>query len=119
MYYDNFLTSYAKKHGIEVSTEIKEALNGYNPRQLYANSNQNFEPISDNRHKIEVGRISNLIKRMSEANASMKELAKALRHLIVVLDGQKYFLDYKKSEQDHDIAELRKKYPYKPIVNET
>lgn len=111
MYYEQFLKAYAEKHGLEVSAEIVEVLNGYDPRQLYPANKQNFKPMSVTQHKIEVGKISNLIKRMNEQNAPVDELGKALRHLLVVIDAQKYFLDYKRSAQDHDIANLIAKYP--------
>lgn len=117
MYYDNFLNVYAKRHNIKITTEIMNGLNFYNPREIYSVIEGQPQSMTDTRYKIEVGRISNLIKRMSEENAPIKELTKAFRHLLVVIDAQKYFLDYKKSEQDHDILKLREKYPYKAILH--
>ena len=42
--------------------------------------------------------------------ATEPELAKAVRHSMVVIDAQKHKLDYKQSEIDNDIATLKKKY---------
>lgn len=58
----------------------------------------------------EMGKISNLITDMSLRGASDDEMARALRHSMVVIDAGKHKLNYKKSEIDNDISELKKKY---------
>lgn len=58
----------------------------------------------------EMGKISNLITDMTIKGATQDELAKAVRHSMVVIDAEKHKLDYKKSEADNRIAALRKKY---------
>jgi DNA-directed RNA polymerase specialized sigma24 family protein len=58
----------------------------------------------------EMGSISNLITDMTLAGASNDELARAVKHSMVVIDAAKHKLDYKKSEIDNDIATLRKTY---------
>ena len=58
----------------------------------------------------EMGKISNLITDMTLAGATDKELIRAVKHSMVVIDAEKHKLDYKQSEKDHNIAELRKKY---------
>lgn len=58
----------------------------------------------------EMGRISNLITDMTLAGASQDELARAVRHSMVVIDAGKHKLDYKQSEIDNNIAELQRKY---------
>lgn len=58
----------------------------------------------------EMGKISNLITDMTLKGAVPDELARAVRHSMVVIDAGKHKLDYKKSEQDNDIAGLKKKY---------
>lgn len=62
------------------------------------------------RTDLEMGKISNLITDMTLAGADDKELARAVRHSMVVIDAEKHKLDYKKSAIDNNIAELRKKY---------
>lgn len=58
----------------------------------------------------EMGKISNLITDMTLAGAEPEELARAVKHSMVVIDAGKHKLDYKQSEIDNNIAALRKKY---------
>ena len=58
----------------------------------------------------EMGVISNLITDMTLHGATPDELARAVRHSMVVIDAYKHKLDYKKSEADNGIAALKKKY---------
>ena len=60
--------------------------------------------------QMQMGIISNLITDMTLAKASDTELANAVRHSMVVIDAAKHKLDYKKSEVDHNIEALKKKY---------
>lgn len=60
--------------------------------------------------QMQMGIISNLITDMTLAKASDTELANAVRHSMVVIDAGKHKLDYKKSEADHNIEALKKKY---------
>ena len=58
----------------------------------------------------EMGKISNLITDMTLLGADENELARAVRHSMVVIDAEKHKLDYKASEKDNNIAALKKKY---------
>ena len=58
----------------------------------------------------EMGVISNLITDMTLAGASDDELARAVRHSMVVIDAEKHKLDYKRSEIENNIADLKAKY---------
>lgn len=58
----------------------------------------------------QMGVISNLITDMTLAGAKEDELARAVRHSMVVIDAEKHGLDYKQSELDNNIAALHKKY---------
>lgn len=59
---------------------------------------------------LEMGKASNLITDMQLKGATMQELAKAVKHSMVVIDAEKHKLDYKASEVENNIAALRKKY---------
>ncbi len=59
---------------------------------------------------LEMGKISNLITDMTLLGADDKELARAVKHSMVVIDAEKHKLDYKASEKDNNIAALKKKY---------
>lgn len=56
----------------------------------------------------EMGKISNLITDMTLKGATEPELAKAVRHSMVVIDAEKHKLDYKQSEIDNDIKTLKR-----------
>lgn len=58
----------------------------------------------------EMGRISNLITDMQLLGADDKEMARAVKHSMVVIDAEKHKLDYKASEKDNDIDSLKRKY---------
>lgn len=58
----------------------------------------------------QMGVISNLITDMTLLGANDDELARAVRHSMVVIDAEKHKLDYKASEKENDIASLKKKY---------
>lgn len=58
----------------------------------------------------EMGKISNLITDMTLKGATDDELAKAVRHSMVVIDAEKHKLDYKQSEIDNCIKTLKRKY---------
>ena len=58
----------------------------------------------------EMGKISNLITDMTLQGATDDELARAVRHSMVVIDAEKHHLDYKRSESDNDIISLKKRY---------
>ena len=58
----------------------------------------------------QMGVVSNLIMDMTLAGATPEELARAVRHSMVVIDAEKHKLDWKRSESDNGIAELKRKY---------
>lgn len=58
----------------------------------------------------QMGEISNLITDMTLKGATEPEIARAVKHSMVVIDAAKHKLDYRQSEKDNGIAELKKKY---------
>lgn len=59
---------------------------------------------------MEMGRISNLITDMTLQGADNSEIARAVKHSMVVIDAEKHYLDYKRSYQENGIAALKEKY---------
>lgn len=57
-----------------------------------------------------MGQVSNLITDMTIKGASDAELARAVRHSMVVIDANKHKLNYKLSADQNGISELKKKY---------
>lgn len=62
----------------------------------------------------QMGDVSNLITDMTIKKASQAEIARAVRHSMVVIDAEKHNLDYKRSAKENGISELKKKYQYDP-----
>lgn len=59
----------------------------------------------------EMGVISNLITDMTlSGGATDEEMARAVKHSMVVIDAEKHKLDWKRSEAENNIAELKRKY---------
>lgn len=58
----------------------------------------------------EMGKISNLITDMTIKGANQDEIARAVRHSMVVIDAEKHKLNYKQSELDNGISALKAKY---------
>ena len=58
----------------------------------------------------QMGEISNLITDMTLKGATEPEIARAVKHSMVVIDAAKHKLDYRQSEKDNGIAELKKAY---------
>lgn len=62
----------------------------------------------------QMGDVSNLITDMTIKGATNSQLARAVRHSMVVIDAEKHKLNYKQSYIDNGIAELKKKYQSEP-----
>ena len=91
------------------STNRLKGLEGFDPKMEYP-ERKGMKYMTKKGTQTEMGVISNLITDMTLAGAGPDELAAAVRHSMVVIDAYKHKLDYKKSEQDNNIASLKKKY---------
>lgn len=83
----------------------------------YYKNGQEFRVMSKAETGKQMGVISNLITDMTLAGASTDELARAVRHSMVVIDAEKHKLDFKKSEFDNNIAALKKEYQVSTDAN--
>lgn len=91
------------------STPALKGLEGFDPKLEYGGKKEGtFKPMKNT--QTEMGKISNLITDMTLKGATQDELARAVRHSMVVIDAEKHKLDYKQSEIDNGIASLKKKY---------
>ena len=91
------------------STPRLKSLEGFDPKLEYGGKPEgSFKPMRNTQK--EMGVISNLITDMTLKGATQDELARAVRHSMVVIDAEKHKLDYKQSEIDNGIASLKKKY---------
>lgn len=82
---------------------------------------KNFDPMkyklpddapkmSPRTKQVEMGKVSNLITDMTIRGANNAELARAVRHSMVVIDAEKHHLDYKASALENNIGQLKQKY---------
>ena len=61
-----------------------------------------------------MGEVSNLITDMTIKGAKSDEIARAVRHSMVIIDSEKHHLNYKQSYIDNGIAALAEKYQGSP-----
>ena len=104
------------------SSPALEGLVGFDPKMEYGGEKKigsdGKEHYYRNGHEyrimtrtdLEMGKISNLITDMTLAGATPDKLARAVRHSMVVIDAKKHKLDYKASEIDNQIMDLRREY---------
>lgn len=59
---------------------------------------------------LEMGMITNLVTDMQILGANDDEVARAVRHSMTIIDAEKHSLDYKRSERENGIKELKAKY---------
>lgn len=89
------------------STPALRGLEGFDPKDAYpAQPGMTLMSRTD----LEMGKISNLITDMTLQGASSEELTRAVKHSMVVIDAEKHKLNYKLSEKENGIKELKEKY---------
>ena len=97
-----------KKGRVKItSTKPLKGLEGFDPKTEYP-YREGMKVMKDTQKQM--GVISNLVTDMTLAGATPDELARAVRHSMVVIDAEKHKLDYKRSEKENNIAELKEKY---------
>lgn len=89
------------------STPPLKGLEGFDPKMSYP-ERSGMKYMKNT--QTEMGVISNLITDMTLKGATQDEIARAVRHSMVVIDAEKHKLDYKRSEEENGIAALKKKY---------
>lgn len=105
---------------IKTSSPLK-GLQGFDPQTSYKLTEDRKKIYSKNKDgKIvtmdgktkqqQMGIVSNLITDMTIKGATESELARAVRHSMVVIDAEKHELDWKQSSIDNKIGDLHKKY---------
>lgn len=100
------------------STHPLKGLEEFDPKMEYGTVEREGSYYNSKGQKIkimsntqtEMGKISNLITDMTLKGATESELARAVRHSMVVIDAEKHKLDYKTSEEENGITALKKKY---------
>jgi hypothetical protein len=88
-------------------------LAGFEPQREYPKY-EGMSVMTEPMKQQHMGKISNLITDMTIKGASNEELARAVKHSMVVIDAAKHELDYKQSAIDNGIRALQDKYQAKP-----
>ena len=106
----DFVTVIPVNNRVKIKTSAPlEGLKNFNPKDEYAEvPGMKYMTKSDTQKQM--GMISNLITDMTLKGASTEELTRAVKHSMVVIDAEKHKLNYKQSEKDQGIAELKQKY---------
>lgn len=92
------------------SSPALKGLKDFDPQVYKIPKGSNIPVMTSSQKAMEMGKVSNLITDMTIRGASQDELASAVRHSMVVIDGEKHKLNYKQSAEDNRIAALSKKY---------
>lgn len=93
---------------VKTSKPFKE-LENFEPKNEYPEV-PGMTVMTKQRTQREMGVISNLITDMTLRGATEDELVRAVKHSMVVIDAEKHKLNFKQSEKDNGIAELKQKY---------
>ena len=89
--------------------ELLDGLKGFDAKEQY-HGYEGMPVLTKEATQLEMGKVSNLITDMTLKGADDKDLAAATRHAMVIIDANKHKLDYKRSEKDNHIADLKRKY---------
>ena len=105
------------KRGAIASKPPLEGLKGFDPQKYqvpYGLKSKQFpdgKPTVTSTQKQQLmGNVTNLISDMTVRGANNDELARAVRHSMVVIDSEKHNLDVKASARDNAIIELKRTY---------
>jgi DNA-binding MarR family transcriptional regulator len=96
-------------NGLVKTRPSLKALKDFDPKTAYP-AYEGMPVMKTRTTALKMGDVSNLITDMTIKGANEDEIAKAVRHSMVVIDAEKHRLNYKQSYIDHGIAALKKKY---------
>ena len=95
---------------VKTTPALKE-LEGFDPKTQYSTVGKTgVKLMTESQKQKQMGEVSNLITDMTLKGAPESEIARAVKHSMVVIDAPKHKLDYKQSEKDNGIAELKQKW---------
>jgi DNA-binding CsgD family transcriptional regulator len=105
---DTILVIPNNKRQVKTSPAL-DGLKGFDPQRSYP-AYEGMKVMSARTKAIEMGKVSNLITDMTIRGATHQELARAVRHSMVVIDAEKHKLNWKQSEIDNGVPQLKQKY---------
>jgi hypothetical protein len=83
-----------------IGWDDKEAYRGY----------PGMRKMTKQERGMEMGKVTNLITDMTAQRAPEQDMIMAIKHSMVVIDAEKHELDWKRSERENHIDELKQKY---------
>lgn len=98
-----------QRSGKVKTSETLMALRGFDPQAAYP-AYEGMPKMSSGGKQQKMGDISNLITDMTIMGANQAEIARAVKHSMVVIDAEKHNLNYRQSYKDNGIAELKTRY---------
>lgn len=96
-------------HGKVKNASPLQGLKDFDPQRAYPGY-PGMIKMDETTKGFQMGDVSNLITDMTIQGASETELARAVRHSMVVIDAEKHGLNWKQSAIDNGIAQLKEKY---------
>lgn len=84
-------------------------LKNFDPKLAYPKYD-GMKIMSPRTKQVQMGEVSNLITDMTINGANDSEIARAVKHSMVVIDAEKHELNYRQSAKDNNISELKAKY---------
>lgn len=86
-------------------------LEGFDTKLAYGGKPEGtFKKLTKDRTQLEMGMVSNLITDMTVLGAPEADIAKAVKHSMVIIDAEKHSLDYQQSAKDNDYQALKKRW---------
>jgi DNA-binding CsgD family transcriptional regulator len=102
---------------IKTSSPLAQ-LKDFDPKEAYGVSKDDpyYDTVTKGFNKgLQMGSVTNLINDMTIRGCTdEEELARAVRHSMVIIDAEKHHLDWRASENDNNIQQLRDKYQPQP-----
>ena len=86
-----------------------EQLKDFNPKDAYPGY-PGMKRLEGQAKQNQMGNVSNLITDMTIKGAPPEDIARAVKHSMVVIDAEKHNLDYRSSYRDNGIAALKQRY---------
>lgn len=105
---DTVLVIPNNNRAVKSKSPLKE-LQGFDPQAEYP-AYEGMPKMSPKTKQQKMGDVSNLITDMTIMGAPDHEIAKAVKHSMVVIDAEKHNLNWRQSAKDNDIAALKQRY---------
>ena len=102
-----------KQTPIKASSPLKE-LKNFDTKEAYPYY-EGMTVITERKKQFEMGKVSNLISDMTMIGGyTENEIARAVKHSMVIIDSKKHKLDWERSYRENNIEQLYLKYQGKP-----